>query len=92
MISCDRGRTSRPLPAPDYSHHDLPCIHGQVSIVKTPVELLFGDRFIRWIMVRREVVVTQCVGCCYPLLGIKDQHALQQINRYLMSELYLGFS
>lgn len=81
------------LPAKDsnhsYLHHNLPCVNRQVSVVETPVELLLGDGLIRGIVVRCKVLVAQGLGGCYPRLGVKDQHALQQIHRYLESALHI---
>lgn len=62
------------------SHHDLPCVDGQIGVVEAPVELLLGDGLIGGVVVRSQVLVGQSLGGCYPLLGIEHEHALQEVN------------
>lgn len=69
------------------SHHDLPCINGQVSIVEAPVKLLIRHGLVRGVVVGSQVVVGEGFGGRYPLLRIKDKHALEEIDGYLMSVL-----
>lgn len=68
-----------------YLHHNFPCVNGQVRIVETPIELFFRDRLICGVVVRCKVLVAQGLSGCYPRLGVKDQHALQQVHRYFRS-------
>jgi hypothetical protein len=64
-------------------HHDLPCIHGKISIVETPVELLSCDGLVRGIMVRRDVLVCQGLRGVYPFPGIEDEHFLEKVQCYM---------
>jgi len=62
-------------------HHDLPGVDGQVGIVEAPVELLLGHRLVRRVVIRSKVIMRQRLGGGYPLLGVEDEHALEEIDR-----------
>ena len=62
-------------------HHYFPCVHGQIGVIKTPIKLLLGNRFVAGVVVGAEILVRQ--GWCgrNALLGVKHEHAFEQINR-----------
>lgn len=62
------------------SHHNLPCVDGEVSVVETPIELLLGSGLVGGVMVRGQVLVGEGLGGCYPLLGVEDEHAFKEVN------------
>ena len=61
-------------------HHDLPGIHGQISVVERPVELLLGLRFISRVVVGGKVFVCKRVGGRDSFLGIEDEHFLEEVH------------
>lgn len=63
-----------------YSHHDLPRVYREVGVVETPVELLLGNGLVAGVVVRGEVLVSQSLGRRYSLLGVEDEHLLQEID------------
>lgn len=62
------------------SHHDLPCVDREIGVVETPIELLLGNRLVGGVVVGRKVLVGQGLGGSYPLLGVKDKHALEKVD------------
>jgi len=61
-------------------HHNLPCVNRQISVVEAPIELLLGHRLVGRVMVWRKVLVLECLGCRDALLGIEDEHALEEVD------------
>lgn len=61
-------------------HHDLPSVHWQIGVVEAPVELLLSHGLIGGVMVRGEVVVRERLGGRYSLLGVEDEHPLQEVD------------
>lgn len=58
-------------------HHHFPCIHGQLRIVKAPVERFVCDGLVGRIVVWCDVRVFECLWCRDALSGVKHQHFLQ---------------
>lgn len=71
-------------------HHDLPCINREICIVETPIELFTRDGLVRWVVVRRYILMCQGIRCTYPFSGIKDKHFLQEIKRLSIDVLSKG--
>jgi hypothetical protein len=73
------------------SHHDLPGVNGQVSIVERPVELLLGNGLIGRVVVRCEVGVGERGAGLYAGARVEDQHLLKELNglRVCVLELVL---
>jgi hypothetical protein len=61
-------------------HHNFPCVHGKVGVIKAPVKLFRSDGFVCYIMVWRNVLVFQRLSGVYPFSGIEYQHPIQQID------------
>lgn len=62
------------------SHHDLPCIDRQISIVEAPVKLLVGNGLIGGVVVGAEVLVGEGVSCGDTLLGVENEHPLEEVD------------
>lgn len=62
------------------SHHDLPCVHGEIGVVETPIELLLGNRLVGGIVIRSKVLVGEGLGGRDALLGIEDKHFLEEVD------------
>ena len=63
-------------------HHYLPGIHGEVRIVKAPVNLLRSLWFVGGIMIGGNIFVSQGFGGVDALAWIKDKHFLEEIEGY----------
>jgi hypothetical protein len=68
-------------------HHNLPCVDWQVSIVERPVKLLLSHRLIGRVVVWRKVFVRKGLCCCDALLGVEDQHSLEEVDCYEKRQL-----
>jgi hypothetical protein len=62
-------------------HHDLPGIHRKVGVIERPIKLLLGLRLVGRVVVGREVFVRKCFPSADSLLGIENEHSLQEIDR-----------
>ena len=61
-------------------HHNLPCVDGELRIIKTPIKLLRRLWFVSWVVIRRNVLMCQRVSGRDSLSGIEDQHLLQKVQ------------
>lgn len=62
-------------------HHDLPCVHRQIRVVKRPIELLLRFRLVGRVVVGGEVFMCKAIASADSFLGIKYQHPLQKVHR-----------
>lgn len=61
-------------------HHDLPGVDRQIGIIERPIECFRCDRLVRWIVVRRKVLVRQRCRCIDTSPRVENEHLLQQIE------------
>lgn len=68
-------------------HHDLPCVHWQIRVVKRPIELLLRFRLVGRVVVGGEVFMCKAIAGADSFLGVKYQHPLQKVHRCGMVSL-----
>lgn len=67
-------------------HHDLPCVHREISIIETPVELLSGDGLVRGVVVWGNILMCQGLRGVYPFSGIENKHFFEQVQCCILCE------
>lgn len=73
-------------------HHDFPCVHREIRVIKGPVKLLLCHRLIGGIVIWCQIFVCKTFCSLDSLLGIENEHSLEKIDgleQKLVSKTFL---
>lgn len=71
------------------SHHDFPCVNGEIRIVERPVELLFRTRLVGGVVVGSKVWVGESLLSLDTLSRVEYEHVLEQVDGCDLSDMLL---